>query len=213
MPNRPDTTVSVSPRPAGQAVAADRRPELIAIAAQLFRERGYDATSTQEIAAAMNVRKATLYHYVRTKEDLLWMVVEPPLRELVDNASEILSPRSKAPTIEKLSTAMAAHASSFEAHYPHMFVITQENGRTLSEPRRTEFATMRNDYTALWIAAVKAGIGSGELRGDLEPRLTVYAIFGMLNWMFRWFTPGRGFSADDVAASFATLLAAGISAT
>jgi TetR/AcrR family transcriptional regulator, cholesterol catabolism regulator len=195
---------------AERSTDGDRRPELVAVAARLFRERGYEATSTQEIATEMKIRKATLYHYVRSKEDLLWMVVEAPLRELVDNAAEILSPENPAPMLEKLANAMAAHARSFEAHYPDMFVITQEHGKALSPKRRREFDAMREEYTALFIAAVQAGIASSELRPDLEPRLTVYAMLGMLNWMFRWFTPGRGFTADEIAVSFADLLITGI---
>jgi AcrR family transcriptional regulator len=190
----------------------DRRPELVAVAARLFREQGFEATSTQEIATEMKIRKATLYHYVRSKEDLLWMVVESPLRELVDNAAEILSPDSPVPTMEKLSQAMAVHARSFEAYYPHMFVITQEHGKTLSPKRRKEFDAMREEYTSLFIKAVEAGIAAGELRADLDARLTVYAMLGMLNWMFRWFTPGRGSTADAIAASFADLLDIGINA-
>jgi AcrR family transcriptional regulator len=197
---------------AERSVDGDRRPELVAIAAKLFREQGYEATSTQEIATEMKIRKATLYHYVRSKEDLLWMVVEPPLRELVDDAAEILAPDNGVPTLDKLAAAMAAHARSFEAHYPDMFVITQEHGKTLSPKRRREFDAMREEYTSLFIAAVEAGIATGELRQDLDPRLTVYAMLGMLNWMFRWFTPGRGFTADEIASSFADLLGGGISA-
>lgn len=190
----------------------DRRAELLSVAARLFRERGYDATSTQDIADEMKIRKPSVYHYVKTKEDLLWMVVEPPLRELVANAEEILSPASDAPAMKKLADAMEAHARSFEEHYPHMFVITQEHGKSLSASRRKEFDSLRESYTQLWIDAVEAGMKSGELRADLDARLTVYAILGMLNWMFRWFTPGRRFEGDQVAHSFAALLDKGLTA-
>lgn len=195
-----------------RSIDGDRRPELVAVAARLFRERGFEATSTQEIATEMKIRKATLYHYVRSKEDLLWMVVESPLRELVDNAAEILSPESEVPTMEKLTQAMVAHARSFEECYPDMFVITQEHGKALSPKRRKEFDAMREEYTSLFITAVDAGIAAGELRADLDPRLTVYAMLGMLNWMFRWFTPGRGSTADEIGQSFADLLDTGINA-
>jgi TetR/AcrR family transcriptional regulator, cholesterol catabolism regulator len=158
----------------------------------------------------MKIRKASLFHYVRTKEDLLWMVVEPPLRQLVANAQVILSPDSDAPAMKKLSDAMEAHARSFDELYPHMFVITQEHGKSLTASRRTEFDALRESYTQLWVDAVEAGMKSGELRGDIDARLTTYAILGMLNWMFRWYAPGRRFSSDEVAHQFASLVGKGL---
>lgn len=195
-----------------QPTNGDRRAELLSVAGRLFGERGYDATSTQDIADEMKIRKASVYHYVKTKEDLLWMVVEPPLRQLVANAEEILAPDSEAPAMKKLADAMEAHARSFEEHYPHMFVITQEHGKSLSAARRKEFDALREGYTELWISAIEAGVKSGELRADLDARLTVYAILGMLNWMFRWFTPGRRYTSDQIAHSFAGLLDMGLTA-
>jgi AcrR family transcriptional regulator len=188
-----------------------RHDELLTVAARLFRERGYDATSMQEIADEMGILKGSVYHYVRTKEDLLWMVVEPPLRDLVDQARVLLIAPGKS-VRERLADATAAHARSFEVHYPHMFVITRENGETLSPKRKKEFDAMRSEYMSLWVGAIESGMKSGELRGDLNPRLTVHAIFGMLNWMFRWFVPGKALSADDVASSFADILVRGITA-
>jgi AcrR family transcriptional regulator len=206
VPRRPSTAKTES---ANSKPAPERSRELVDVAARLFRDRGYDATSMQEIADEMGILKGSVYHYVRTKEDLLWMVVEPPLRELVDTARRILEDES-IPVVDRLGQAMEAHARSFEVHYPHMFVITRENGETLSPKRREEFDAMRDEYFKIWRAAVLQGRRSGELRDDTDVRNTVQAIFGMLNWMSRWFTPGRRSSAGDVARDFATILARGI---
>lgn len=163
----------------------------------------------QEIADEMGILKGSLYHYVRTKEDLLWMVVEPPLRELVRNVEVILGDKD-VPVIERLAQGMEAHARSFEVHYPHMFVITRENGETLSAKRRSEFDELRNRYFTLWKSTIAAGRRTGELRDDVDLRTTVQAIFGMLNWMSRWFKPSRRASARQVARDFAAILAEGL---
>jgi AcrR family transcriptional regulator len=186
-----------------------RSVELVEVAARLFRDRGYDATSMQEIADEMGILKGSVYHYVKTKEDLLWMVVEPPLRELVDTARVILD-EPDVPLVERLHRAMEAHAKSFEGHYPHMFVITRENGDTLSPARRKDFNALRAEYFRLFETAIAKGQETGELRSDIEPRLVVQAIFGMLNWMFRWFKPRSQTSATDVADAFGAILAGGI---
>jgi AcrR family transcriptional regulator len=186
-----------------------RHDELLDVAARLFRERGYDATSMQEIADEMGILKGSVYHYVRTKEDLLWLIVEPPLRDLVDQATTILTATDRT-VCERLTDATKAHARSFEIHYPHMFVITRENGETLAPKRKKEFDAMRHEYLSLWLKAVNEGVASGELRSDIQPRVTVHAIFGMLNWMFRWFVPGKSLTADEVATDFAEILVRGI---
>jgi AcrR family transcriptional regulator len=189
--------------------APERNAELVGVAAQLFVERGYDATSMQEIADRMGILKGSVYHYVRTKEDLLWMVVEPPLRELVETAQKILGETSR-PLKDRLAAAMETHAESFEAHYPHMFVMTRENGETLSDKRRADLDALRRTYFQLWRKTIVAGQKSGELNPDLEPSVVVHGIFGMLNWMFRWFRPGGRMPARDVADEFARIVIEGL---
>jgi AcrR family transcriptional regulator len=189
--------------------APKRREELVAVAARLFHDQGYDATSMQDVADQMGMLKGSVYHYVRTKEDLLWMVVEPQLIELVDTAKAVFADVA-VPLPERLRLALEAHARSFERNYPHMFVITRENGETLSSTRHKSFDRLRSRYFKLWFDAVVDGQASGELRADLDPRIVVQAIFGMLNWMFRWFKPGGKSTAEEVARTFSALLSDGL---
>lgn len=188
-----------------------RTPELIGVAARLFRDRGYDATTMQNIADELGIRKGSIYHYVETKEDLLWMIVEAPLTELTETVRAILADETLS-SMERIHRAVRAHAASFETHYPHMFVITRENGETLSSKRRTALQKLRYEYYRLWKDAVAAGIESGEFRRDLHPSVTVQAIFGMLSWMFRWFSPEGRLSAADIAEQFSSILTGGIPA-
>jgi AcrR family transcriptional regulator len=187
----------------------ERREELIHAAAGLFKERGFDATSMQEIADRMGILKGSLYHYVKTKEDLLWMVMEPALRELVERAHAILS-NETVPVTDRLVEMMLVHAEAFDANYPHMFVMTRENGDTLSEQRRKDLDQLRRRYFNLLRKTIRTAQESGELRDDIEPTLVVHSIFGQLNWMFRWFTPGGRMKARDVAGQFAKITISGL---
>lgn len=196
------------PRSASKS-APERNGELIRVAAQLFVERGYDATSMQEIADRMGILKGSVYHYVRTKEDLLWMVVEPPLRDLVETAQKILGD-SSVPLTDRVAQAMRTHAESFEAQYPHMFVMTRENGETLSDARREDLDSLRRKYFQLWRKAIVEGQKGGIINPDLEPSVVVHGIFGMLNWMFRWFQPGGRRPARDVADEFSRIVIDGL---
>jgi AcrR family transcriptional regulator len=178
------------------------------VAAHLFRERGYNATSMQDIADAVGLLKGSVYHYIRTKEDLLWAILEPSLRTLVDNARDIL--QDDAPLTDRIRRAIAAHAQSFAVNQPHMSVLTQVSGSTLSAPRRRAYAELRTEYEALWREAIASGVASGELRSDVAPDVAVLAILGMLNWMFRWFRVDGEFSADEIAANFGTIVVDGL---
>jgi AcrR family transcriptional regulator len=187
-----------------------RSEELVRRSAEVFRERGYDATSIQEIADRMGILKGSLYHYVNTKEDLLWMVMEPPLRELVDGAEQILGDISLDLT-DRLVAVMVAHGESFEVNFPYMFVMTRENGDTLSEARRKDLDGLRRKYFKLLRDAIAGGQKAGEIRDDLAPSTAVHGIFGMLNWMFRWFKPGGRKKAAEVAREFADIAIEGLS--
>jgi AcrR family transcriptional regulator len=186
-----------------------RSEELVIVAARLFRDRGYDATSMQEIANEMGILKGSLYHYVRTKEDLLWMIVEPAFSALVEDAEAIFADTSGSLT-ERITRAIESHALRFEENFPHMMVVTRENGETISSARRDEFASLRDRYYRIWKDAVASGIESGELRPELDPSVTVHGIFGMVNWMFRWFVPGRRLNARYIAEQFALIAVSGI---
>jgi TetR/AcrR family transcriptional regulator, cholesterol catabolism regulator len=192
-------------------IAPQRNDELVNVAATLFRERGYDATSMQEIADEMGILKGSVYHYVKTKEDLLWMVAEPVLLDLVGRAQEILGDE-ETPLPDRLAAAMEAHAVCFEDHFPHMFVMTRENGETLSDKRRDDIDGLRRKYFQIWRDAIVEGQESGIVRDDVRPSIAVHGIFGMINWMFRWFKPGGRASASDVAGQFALIAVEGLTA-
>ena len=94
------------------------------------------------------------------------MVVEPVLAGLVERAREILT--GPASTSERLAAAMISHARSFEDNYPQMFVMTRENGETLSDKRREEIDVLRREYFSLWRQAVIEGQERGEIRDDID---------------------------------------------
>ena len=189
-----------------------RKDDLVAIAARLFHERGYDATSMQDIADSMGILKGSVYHHVATKEDILWMIVEAPLGELLEEVRAILNDASLT-TIERIRRAITVHCTSFERNYPHMSVITREYGESLSPKMRDQIAGMRDQYYLLWKKAIAAGKRSGELRSDLDTGIAVEAILGMINWMFRWYKPGGRLSAAKVADEFSALLERGLLAS
>jgi AcrR family transcriptional regulator len=185
-----------------------RGAELVEVAARLFRQNGYDATSMQQIADEIGILKGSLYHYVRSKEDLLWLIVEPSLHAIHEEVEEILRDGSE-PLVERVGRAIEAHMTRFEDG-THMYVIARETGSSLTPKRYAEYAKMREDYGRLWREAIQGGIESGEVRDDLDVRIAVHGILGMINWTSRWLPTQREGGGKAGAAQFSRLVAQGI---
>lgn len=198
----------MEPEDNGSESGGTRGEELVEVAARLFRENGYDATSMQHIADEIGILKGSLYHYVRSKEDLLWLIVEPNLRAIHEEVEEILGDESE-PLVKRIGRAIEAHMSRFEDG-THMFVIARETGSSLTPKRYAAYGKMREDYGRLWRDAIQAGIDDGEVRDDLDVRIAVHGILGMINWTSRWLPAQRQGDGRAGAAEFSRLVAEGI---
>jgi AcrR family transcriptional regulator len=185
-----------------------RVAELLEVAARLFRTNGYDATSMQDIADEMSILKGSLYHYVRSKEDLLWLIVEPSLAAIHDEVAVILLDRGE-PLVGRIRLAIKAHVNRFDNDL-HMYVIARETGSSLSPSRFAQYSKMRESYDRLWRDALREGVENGEVREDLDVRVVAHGILGMINWMSRWLPVQDSDSAEKGAEQFGRLVTEGI---
>lgn len=184
-----------------------REREIIAAAAQVFKEKGYHAATTRDIAAEVGIQQATLYYYISSKEELLYLVVREPIVRLYDQVEAI--GKSAAPTRVKIERALQAHLVAFDANYPHMFVYVQELPHLLN----TLHDKIRESpwhYQHLWEAIVQQGIDRGELRAALDVPTTVFMILGMCNWMHRWYRRGGRLDIEALAQQYASAILDGI---
>jgi TetR/AcrR family transcriptional regulator, cholesterol catabolism regulator len=90
--------------------------EIIAAAAKVFQTKGYHAATVQDIADAVGILKGSLYHHVKSKEDLLYLIVKEPIARIYERMSEIVA--GDLPAEEKLRSAIRAHLEAFDRHYP-----------------------------------------------------------------------------------------------
>lgn len=198
------------PEQTGRTTDSERTrvAELLEVAARLFRANGYDSTSMQDIADEMSILKGSLYHYVRSKEDLLWLIVEPSLASIHSEVAIILRDRSE-PLVKRIRLAIKAHVNRFDNDL-HMYVIARETGSSLSPGRFEQYSKMRESYDRLWREALQEGVENGEVRDDLDIRVVVHGILGMINWMSRWLPIKDSDSAEKGAEQFGRLVAEGI---
>ncbi|MCS7219213.1 MAG: TetR/AcrR family transcriptional regulator [Thermus sp.] len=174
-------------------------------AAKLFTEKGYEATSVQDIAQAVGLSKAALYHHFAGKEEVLYAISLQALEGLVREGEKALALPDPA---QALLRFMEGHARFFEENYP-FFVTMLQGIKSLSPERRAETVALRDRHEANLRAILRRGVAMGVFR-PLDVALTGRAIFSLLNWMIRWFRPGGPLRAEEVARGYFDLILRGI---
>lgn len=184
-----------------------REQEIIAAAATIFKEKGYQAATTRDIASAVGIQQATLYYYVSSKEELLYLVVREPMTQLYAQVEAIM--KTSLPARVKIERSLQAHLAAFDENYPHMFVFVQELPNVVQalQDRLRDFPRR---YQRLWEHILRQGMAAGELRDDLDVECTTLMILGMCNWMFRWYRKGGRLDTLTLARQYASAILDGI---
>ena len=184
-----------------------REQEIVAAAAKVFKEKGYHAATTRDIAAEVGIQQATLYYYITSKEELLYLVVREPITRLYDQVEAIV--KAHTPVRTKIAQAMRAHLAAFDESYPHMFVYVQELPNLIGA-LQDKIRESPERYQHLWEDILQQGIAAGELRTDLDVSATVLMIMGMCNWLHRWYRKGGRLDTETLAQQYASALLDGI---
>jgi AcrR family transcriptional regulator len=185
----------------------DQREAILARAAHLFATRGYSATSMNEVAEACGLSKATLYHYYRDKDALLFAIADSHVERLqgivAQAVAEAPDPAERLRVLVRLF--VAEYADAQDAHW----VLTGEV-RFLGAADRERILDRQREVVAAFADVV------GALRPDLkkaalEKPLTML-LFGMVNWMFTWMKPDGALDHEAMAPIVADLFLGGLGA-
>lgn len=200
-------------RDEGTAAYAERRADIKAAAADLFKKDGFRGTSIGRVAEALGMDRATLYYYVGSKEELFDDVVTNAVRANVEAAEAIL--RGPGPAPDKIFTLVTSLMTSYADNYPFLYVFIQENlghvGRSRSEWSR-EMRGLNKRYEQIVTEMIQAGIDEGTIRPIADAWVMAYGLIGMIGWTNRWFNPGQSpVDADTVGRAYATMLITGMS--
>ncbi|MCZ6871941.1 MAG: TetR/AcrR family transcriptional regulator [bacterium] len=186
---------------------SNREQEIVAAAAKVFQEKGYHAATTRDIAAEVGIQQASLYYYISSKEELLYLVVREPIMRLYAQVEVIV--QSSLPARTKIERSIQAHLVAFDENYPHMFVFVQELHNVVQALQDT-LREFPGRYQGLWEAMLQQGVARGELRADLDVTTTALMILGMCNWMYRWYRKGGRLDTRAVARQYANAILDGI---
>ncbi|QSR26636.1 TetR family transcriptional regulator [Nocardioides aromaticivorans] len=186
-----------------------RREQLLAIAAELFAEKGFRNTTVRDIADAAGILSGSLYHHFDSKESMVDELLVPFQEELFGKYDEILASGDDART--KLERAVRVSFEAIDQH-PHEVAIFQNDADHLGTFERFGYLADRNTQSRqVWVTLIEEGVRTGVLRPDLDVTLTYRFIRDTVWVAVRWYRPGRGLSHTAVADQYVRILLDGIS--
>ena len=184
-----------------------RRDEVIDAAARVFAERGYDATTIDDLVEATGLGRGGLYHYIGNKRDLLIQIHERFLNPLLDQA-RVIAADGLTPEAELRALA---HALMDNIHrYRYQVTVFFHEWRAIEgDPRFEQVRHERREFESLIAATLDRGRAEGvfEVR---DPRIAQLGFLGMINYTPQWYEPGGRVSPDDIADQFCDIFLAGI---
>lgn len=198
----------------GSAEYSTKRNQLIRIAADVFRDKGYAAATLNDIASVFGTDRASLYYYVASKEELFQECVTDAVQQNITRA-EIIEAKDVTPR-QKLNELIALIIDSQVEHYPYMYVYIQEDMRKAAT-QDALWSNMMVERThqleRIFLRVIAEGVSTGTFRSDLSNTLIANTLFGMTQWTHRWFVPGTSkYSADDLIRVFSAIFFEGIDA-
>ncbi len=185
-----------------EADSTGRRREIIDAAARIFRDKGYSATSIQDVAQAVDILKGSLYYYIDSKEDLLFEVIQEVHQDGLANLEEAKKVTGSA--LEKIHSFVARHASFNAGNLAKMTVFFQDF-KSLSDERRKVIVEERDLYDEYLRGLIAAGQDEGSVLSSVDPKISAFWILGGMNWMYQWYRADGAQSLDEIAEAFADL--------
>jgi TetR/AcrR family transcriptional regulator, cholesterol catabolism regulator len=182
------------------------REAIFAAATRLFGERGYTGTTMRDIAKAVGILPGSLYAHIQSKEAVLLEIIEGGV-DRFNAAVDEIDAMDLAPE-PALRQAVREHLR-IVADNPGRTLIVFHQWRFLEDDNRDRLLAKRAHYEAFFVRTVRSGIEQGHFAEHLDPKVTVLAMLGALNWTPEWFSPGGPASSDEVADKIADGLLGG----
>jgi AcrR family transcriptional regulator len=182
------------------------RDDILDAAAQVFREKGFHGASMADIAESVNLQKASLYHHVSSKQDILLELLERALSMLDDEISSVS--KQALPADQKLRQMIRAYLQAL-AEYPDLSSVLLFEHRSLDKKAHARHVPHRDRFEGLWRDVVNEG-RRAKLFDCPDSGLVVRAIMGTMNWTLTWYRPDGSQSITRIADEYADLFLNGL---
>ena len=184
-----------------------RKEQVIRKAAELFREKGYAASSMRDLAQLLGIEAASLYSHIKSKEEILQSLcfdMAAEFRKSLDEVEKLTIPAS-----EKLRRGILGHIQVMAKDLTASAVFMNEH-RHLSQPHLREFLLLRINYINRFKDIIEEGITLGEFKETIDKKLAVMTLFSSLNWMPQWYDPQSNVVPNELGQQLADMLVNGM---
>ncbi|WP_203231166.1 TetR/AcrR family transcriptional regulator [Nocardioides caldifontis] len=191
---------------AGSKGVQGRQAEIMHAAAQLFNDRGFHETSMEDVAAAVGIKKPSLYHHVKSKAQIVGWIHDECVRTVLPPLMGYLE--EDIPASEVLRRVAMDIFGLLDSH-PGYLRVYFENHRDLDARSKTRITKKRDEYYDAVRRTLQRGNESGELVVE-NPNLAAMAFFGMCNWGYQWYQADGPESAAEVGEYVWSIYTAGV---
>lgn len=183
-----------------------RKEQIIKVAQNMFREKGYAGTSMRDLANAVGIEAASLYNHIKSKEDLLLHICLDVSQDFFDALDEIKD--VEMPAAEKLTLVIEKHVTIVTQNLDGAAVFLHE-WRFLQKDNFNRLKNIRKRYRAEFQKIVQAGVEEGVFK-NINPKLYSLSVLSALNWIYDWYNPEGELSPTDLAKQFSYILLEGL---
>jgi AcrR family transcriptional regulator len=201
-------TPAQAPTPIRRGRPGHSLDSLLDVAVAVFNERGYDATSMDEIAARLGITKSGIYHHVSSKVELLGHAVNRALDALFAVTGE--PGATTGPAIVRLEHVVRGSVRVLTEELPFVTLLLRLRGNTPVEQAALQ---RRRDFDRIVTGLVRAAEEEGDVRPDVDPAVTSRLLFGTVNSLIEWYRPDRGLDAVSLADAVVATTFDGLRAT
>lgn len=175
---------------------------ILRTSARIFAEKNYHSTSMRDISRATNVSLAGLYHYCKSKEELLFLIQDNCFGRVLERLEERL--QGVEDPITKLGIFIENHLSFFAANMAEMKVLSHE-AESLRGDLYTHVSSRKDKYTKLARRILHEVQNSQGNKEAIDLTVATYALFGMMNWIYNWYDPQGKLKVSDLATNLLKL--------
>lgn len=187
------------------AAGAGRRQEILSVAERLFWQKGFHASSMDDVADAIGLTKPAIYHYFRSKADILVELRQSIMDSMIELSEGVLEADGSPAT--KLRRILVAHCEMVLRRRKANKIYHEEQG-TIADEQTRAMRRRESGYEDVLRGLYGEGVAAGELR-DVDAGIAIATILGAINWSYRWFRPQGSLKAPQMAEVIVGLLLEG----
>jgi AcrR family transcriptional regulator len=187
--------------------ATGSRRDILHTAARLFQQRGYDATSMNDVAAALKLSKGGLYHHFQSKDEILFNLMDHAMditqQRVIDPVRGIADPE------QRLRMLIRLHIEVVLSERDREITVMLHENHPLPPALRRRINSRKKDYVHFMENLIAEVHRARQSKGIVSPRAAVFALLGMINWIYQWHKPEGTLQGEQLAHQYTAIFFAG----